>query len=130
MNTVLGPSSDVLGDSLAHCLGEVYLCLGLSGCQVTDSGSEQCLFLMLSIAFSFVHFLRTTVPLMFVRCSDVRSGIFCLASKIKSNYHTLPPVGSIVPGLSKALCARLLQLRRDCCPPLVPGGFQFSQFFL
>ena len=24
----LGPSSDVLGDSLAHCLGEVYLCWG------------------------------------------------------------------------------------------------------
>ena len=62
------------------------------------------------------------MPLMFVRCSDVRSGIFCLASLIKSNYHTLPPVGSIVPGLSKAFCARLLQLRWDCCPPLVPGG--------
>ena len=29
------------------------------------------------------------MPLMFVRCSDVRSGIFCLASLIKSNYHTL-----------------------------------------
>ena len=66
-NTVLGQSSDVLGDSLAHCLGEVYLCLGLSGCQfgvfwnnqLTDSGSEQCLFLMLSIAFSFVHFYGT-----------------------------------------------------------------------
>ena len=25
--------------------------------QVTDPGSEQCLYLMLSIAFSFVHFL-------------------------------------------------------------------------
>ena len=32
MNTVLGPGSDVLGDSLAHYLGEVYLCLGLPGC--------------------------------------------------------------------------------------------------
>ena len=70
------------------------------------------------------------MPLMFVRCSDVRSGIFCLASLIKSNYHTLPPVGSIVPGLSKALCARLLQLRRDCCPPLVPGGSSFHKFSL
>ena len=38
MNTVLGPGSDALGDSLAHCLGEVYLCLGLSGCQLVYFG--------------------------------------------------------------------------------------------
>ena len=29
------------------------------------------------------------MPLMLVRCSDVRSGILYLASLIKSNYHTL-----------------------------------------
>lgn len=39
---------------------------------------------------------------------------------------TLPSLGSIVPVFSKALCARLLQLQRDCCPPLVPRGSHFS----